>query len=76
MASHVEAVVQFPVAIEINVPGTSEVNEMLSIDAGGCTPPVPSFFHEKINRKVVPAREGGKYTVVVCTPAIIAVFVT
>ena len=35
--------------------GICEVNEILSIAAGGCVPKLPSFVHSKTNLTVVPA---------------------
>ena len=65
-ASQVAGLFQLPSAIEIKVPTALEVKDILSILAGGWTPPV-SFFQWKINLKVVPAREVGRKIVAVWT---------
>jgi hypothetical protein len=49
--------------------GNAEVNLMLSIAAGGCTP-LTSFFQEKKTRKVEPAKEAGIEPVNVWIPPV------
>ena len=59
-----------PIEVEVIELGTDETSEILSTETGGCVPVEVSLFHKKISLKVVPAKDAGSVTVMVCTPVV------